>query len=262
MSEPLIQLARDSRNVVTATMNRPEKNNAYNGALLQALTGALASSRNDDAVRALVVRGAGKHFQAGADLDWIGALSKQDSAANRAASALTSNTMKALFEFPVPTIALIQGACIGGGTGIAASCDIVIAEENAVFAISEARWGMIASIIFPQLVQAIGLRHARRYALSCERFDATQAKLMGFVHEVVNPGGLDVALEALLASLLRAGPEALRESKRLLLAHPDVQWHELEAAHAKARQSAEAAEGIMSFKQRRDPSWFSPTDLP
>ena len=124
--------------------------------------------------------------------------------------------MRDLNAFPVPTVALIHGACIGGGTGIAASCDVVIASER-VFAVAEVKWGAHASPIFPQLIAAMGVRHLRRYAATAERFDALRAKEIGFVHEVCQVGGLDAALATVVDSIMLNGPKAVRRSKALAL---------------------------------------------
>ena len=184
MSNPVVLCETDRRGVATVTLNRPEVNNAYNAEVVQALLDIFTGLAAERAVRVVVIRGKGRHFQAGADLKWLQEIGRMDAEANRATSLKTASAMRGLNEMSKPTVALVHGACVGGGTGIVASCDIVIAERSATFAISEARWGMAATIIFPQLNAAIGIRQVRRYALTCERFDAERALSLGLVHEL------------------------------------------------------------------------------
>jgi methylglutaconyl-CoA hydratase len=229
--------------------------------MVAALAEAVARLGGDDAVRVIVIRGRGRHFQAGADLEWLAEVSRQDPAANLAVSRRTADAMRGLHELEKPTVALVQGACIGGGTGIVAACDVVIAERGAYFAISEARWGMTATIIFPQLAAAIGIRHLRRYALSCERFDAARAQALGLVHEVCEPGGLDAAAAPVIEGLLQAAPGAIRISKRSALRAAGAlldpaELERLIEEHSARRQSAEAEEGLRSFAEKRPGSWY------
>lgn len=247
--------------VGTLTLNRPAVNNAYDGSLLAAIQAGVEGLAADPAARVIVVRGNGRHFQAGADLTWLRTIAAQDPAANLAASRATAQAMRALNEIGKPVLALVQGACIGGGTGLIASCDIVIAESTATFSISEARWGLTASIIFPQLVAAIGLRQVRRYALTCETLDARHAQAIGLVHEVCEPGRLDAAAAPLVAGLLRAAPGAVSVSKASAMRCaeallPAEAWQALETEHALRRQSTEAAHGLESFGTRRNPPWW------
>lgn len=251
----------DRRGVATVTLNRPEVNNAYNGELIEGLIAAVNRVAGDPRVRVAVVRGAGRHFQAGADLKWIEEVSRADERTNREVSRRTAEAMRGLNELAKPTVALVQGACIGGGTGLVASCDIVIAERSATFAISEARWGLTAAIIFPQLVAAIGLRQVRRYALTCERIGAERAAAIGLVHEVCEPGALDAAAAPAIEGLLKAGPEALAASKRSAMRAagallPAAEFERLVEEHAARRRSAEAAEGLRSFAEKREARWY------
>lgn len=244
----------------TLTLDRPMVNNAYDGALLRSVSDGIGRLAADATVRVIVIRGNGRHFQAGADLAWLRQVAGEDEAANLAASRETAQAMRQLNEVAKPVVALVQGSCIGGGTGLIASCDIVIAESSATFAISEARWGLSAAIIFPQLVAAIGLRQVRRYALTCEAFDARRAQELGLVHEVCEPGRLDAAAAPIILALLRTAPEALAASKAAALrcagAMPtEDEWRALEREHATRRRSPEAAEGLASFSTRQQPSW-------
>ncbi len=263
MSNAIVLCATDRRGVATVTLNRPEVNNAYNGEVVQALLDTFTGLAADPAVRVVVVRGNGRHFQAGADLKWLQEIGRMDAKANRATSLKTASAMRGLNDMNKPTVALVHGACVGGGTGIVASCDIVIAERTATFAISEARWGMAATVIFPQLNAAIGIRQVRRYALTCERFDAERALSLGLVHEVCAPGQLDAAAAPVIDGLLKAGPQAIALTKRSAMISAgalmsDAEFERLVAEHAAKRQTPEAAEGLQSFVEKREASWYVP----
>ena len=140
MSEPVILLERDDNHVATVTLNRPEVNNAYDRNVIEPLRAGWQRWRKTD-LRALVLRGNGRHFQAGVDLKFQSELAAMSAEENEAVSQLLTELMRDLNAFPVPTIALVHGACIGGGTGFAASCDVVIASEDAFFAVAEVKWG-------------------------------------------------------------------------------------------------------------------------
>ncbi len=176
MSSSSVLWQLDPRGVATITFNRPEVNNAYNDEFIAGVLSSMDALGKEANLRVAVLRGAGKHFQAGADLKWIRSLAERSAEDNLAASRDTASAVRRLNELPVPTVALVQGACFGGGTGIVAACDIVIAADNALFSIAETRWGLIASIIIPQLADAIGVRQVRRYAQTGERFDAHEAR--------------------------------------------------------------------------------------
>ncbi|MCP5150873.1 MAG: enoyl-CoA hydratase/isomerase family protein [Ectothiorhodospiraceae bacterium] len=251
----------DARGIAHVTLNRPHVNNAYDGALIEGLLRGIDAIAADPRVRLVVIRGNGRHFQAGADLAWINALGKLGPDENREASRRTARAVLGLDGLDKPTLALVHGGCFGGGVGMLCACDVVIASEDAIFAITEARWGLAATIIVPQLVAALGIRDVRRYALTCERFDARRALEIGLVHEVCPTGGLEAAAAPVIESLLRCGPDALALTKRLCRedAHLDLSDEHLErlvALHSDKRRSAEAAEGTASFLEKRDPSWY------
>jgi methylglutaconyl-CoA hydratase len=250
----------DERGVATITFNRPEVYNAYNGALISGLLStydALATK----ALRAVVISGKGKNFQAGADINWLDAVRRSSPQENLDASRMTAEAVQRLNLLPVPTVALVQGACFGGGTGIVSACDIVIAADNAMFSIAEVKIGVAGTIIIPQLNDAIGLRQVRRYALTGERFDAKEALRIGLVHEVVPLAELAAAGERIVGNLLSCGPEAVTQTKLCAL---QSAWSHLDEAafsalietHAIKRQSAEAAEGFAAFREKRPPNWL------
>jgi methylglutaconyl-CoA hydratase len=250
----------DARGVAAVTLNRPEVNNAYNGELIQGLLAALDALGGTRGLRAVVIRGNGRHFQAGADLKWIDAVRTASLEENIRVSRATAEAVQRLNLAPVPTIALVQGACFGGGTGLVAACDVVIAADNATFSIAEVRWGLTAAIIIPQLNDALSVRQLRRYALTGERFGAEEARRIGLVHEVVPLAELEAAGERVVAHVLENGPEAIAETKSQVLRSAfsdldDAAFARLVESHAAKRRSAEAAEGLKSFAEKRPASW-------
>jgi methylglutaconyl-CoA hydratase len=250
----------DGRGVATVTLNRPEVNNAYNGELIEGLLAALDALGSAKGLRAVVIRGNGRHFQAGADLKWIDAVRTSSREENVRVSRATAEAVARLNRVAVPTVALIQGGCFGGGTGVAAACDVVIAADNAVFSIAEVRWGLTAAIIVPQLNDAIGVRQLRRYGLTGERFNAEEARRIGLVHEVVPLAELAAAGERVVGHVLENAPGAIAETKALTLqqAFDDLDaaaFAALVESHAAKRQSDEAAEGLASFAEKRAAKW-------
>ena len=181
-------------------------------------------------------------------------------AENDKASRLTAEAVDRFNRLPVPTVVLIQGFCVGGATGLVAAADVAIAATDAKFAISEVRWGLTAAIIVPQLVDAIGARQLRRYALTSERFGAEEARRIGLVHEVVPAAELEAKGEAIIAALLENGPRAIAETKACTLDHAEGRigggvLAGLIDAHSRKRQSDEAREGLASFAEKRAARW-------
>lgn len=261
MTNDTVLWAVDRRGVATVTLNRPQVNNAYNGDLIEGLHAAMDALGGSAGLRIVVLRGNGRHFQAGADLAWISAVAGQSPAENEAVSRRTAEAIRRLDTCPVPTLALIQGGCFGGGTGIAAACDVVVASQDAIFSISETRWGLMAGIILPQLCQAMGLRQVRRYALTGERFGADEARRLGLVHEVCPTGELTQAGDRIIDAVLMNAPVATTATKLRALAAArafvdDGALRDLIDEHARTRQQEEAREGLASFKEKRKPAWY------
>jgi len=260
--EPRILVDTDARGVATVTLNRADKNNAYDGAMVEALHQGAAQLAADDAVRVVVLRGNGRCFQAGADLNWVSEVSDGTAEHSEVMTRLTAEAMHRLDACPKPTIALVHGACFGGGTGILASCDVVIASEETVFSIAEVRWGLAPAVIVPQLAASIGIGNARRYALSAERFDAATAKTLGLIHEVCPTGGLDEAAAPIIDAFLMNGPEAIAATKAMLRAAAvgtTTDGADMDALiddSAARRQGPEAKEGLASFREKRNPAWY------
>lgn len=263
MADPVL-LEVDDRGVATVTLNRPDVNNAYDEAMLRgvhaAVDAAEASLSTRAPVRCVVLRGTGRHFQAGADLRWLTSVRAGTPEDNLAASELTGSAVCRLSHLDVPVVALVQGACFGGGTGVLAAADVVLCGEDSVFSIAEVRWGLHASIILPQLADAIGPRQVRRYALTGERFDAAEAHRIGLVHEVVPRESLESRGAEVVQAILASGPGAVSTTKRLArelswTSVDDATFADLVTEHSEARQSAEAAEGLAAFADKRPPAW-------
>ncbi len=260
MSDDPVLWNLDARGVATVTLNRPQVNNAYNGAMIHGIHTAMDTLGAKSNLRVVVLKGNGKHFQAGADLTWINAARAGTPEDNLVVSRATASAVDRLNRLPVPVVALVQGGCFGGGTGIVSACDVVIAADNALFSITEVRWGLHASIIFPQLNDAIGVRQVRRYALTGERFGAEEARRIGLVHEVVPLADLAARGEKIVAALLENAPGALAKTKQHILEHA---WGGFDAwtldaliqSHSDQRQTAEAAEGLASFAEKRSAKW-------
>jgi methylglutaconyl-CoA hydratase len=252
----------DQRGVATVTLNRPEVNNAYDVGLIGGVLAAIAELGGEPSLRVVVLKGNGRHFQAGADLKWINDVRPKSPGENEAVSQATFEAVQRLNRLPIPTVALVQGGCFGGGTGVISACDVVIAADNAVFSITEVRWGLTAAIIIPQLCDAIGVRQVRRYALTGERFGAQDARRIGLVHEVVPLAELEASGEKVVEQLLANGPEALAETKALAMESSfggmrveHEGYARLVRMHAARRQSAEASEGLASFAEKRAADW-------
>ena len=261
MSEGVVLTSIDSRGIAEVILNRPERNNAYNGTMIDELIESFISLHNNDDVRVVLIRGNGKHFQGGADLEWLKEIGKLNKEENIEVSRKTASAIKGLTEFPKPTIAMIHGGCFGGGTGIAAAADIVVASEDAIFSIAEARWGVMAGIIIPHLNASIGVRNVRRYALTCERFNAHEAKNIGLVHQICKTGELNDAVKSIIESLLMCAPIALEMTKKRALIESglilsDDKFEELILEHSQKRMTSEATEGLNSFLEKRVASWY------
>jgi methylglutaconyl-CoA hydratase len=261
MTEDVVLLDVDDRGVATVTLNRPEVGNAYNAAMLDGLINGLQRLAGDASVRCLVIRGAGKHFQAGADIRWLNEVAQYPPTENFAASLATTRAMQLLNEFPKPTIALVHGACFGGGVGIVCCVDVAFATPDALFGITEVRVGVSPTPISTHMVNAIGLRQTRRYALTGERFDAREAERIGLVHEIVAEAEIERKLAGVLEAIFLSGPDAVAMTKRSFLGANGLLLNEREMtllAHEgwTQRASAEGHEGTSAFREKRRPAWY------
>jgi len=261
MTTDIVSLVIDPRGVATVTLNRPEVGNAYNSAMLEALIGGLEQLGKDPAVRCLIVRGAGRHFQAGADIRWLGEVAHYPPEENFAASLATTRAMQLLNEFPKPTIAVVHGACFGGGCGIVCCVDVAFATPDAQFGITEVRVGVAPTPISTHMVNAIGLRHTRRYALTGERFGAAEAMRIGLVHEVVVADAMEAKVAEVVDAIFLSGPNAIAMTKRSFLGANGLLLDDRQVAMLShegwtQRHSAEGLEGTTAFREKRKPSWY------
>jgi methylglutaconyl-CoA hydratase len=246
--------AVDRRGIATLTFNRPEKGNSYNGAMLDTLHDEVARLGADPAVRAIVLRGNGKHFSAGAE---VGAAGKEKPRSSIPGVCLALDTV------PKPAIALVHGACIGGAVALISCCDVVIATNNAFFSLPEVRLGFAPGPLIPFFLRAIDPRSLRRYLLSGERFAAEEALRIGLVHQLCAAEVADAALAAVIDEMLHAGPGAAAHAKQLLRRLTQVPIStelltELQHEFDQRLNSSEAVEGRASFREKRKPRWFPP----
>ena len=250
----------DARGVATVTMNRPELHNAFDDLMIQALTSEFLRLNADPQVRVVLLAASGKSFSAGADLNWMRRMADYSLEENLADSMALAGLMRTLYGLSKPTIALVQGAAYGGGVGLVACCDIVLATDQATFCLSEVKLGLIPAVISPYVMEAIGSRAARRYFLTAERFDAIEAQHLGLVHELVAVEDLRARGESLAALLIQNGPLALSAVKRLVAALTrtpidDAMIADTARRIADIRSSDEGKDGVGAFLQKRPPAW-------
>lgn len=249
----------DARGVATVTLNRPEIHNAFNDLVIAELTGIFRRLGHDPAVRVIVLRGNGKSFSAGGDLNWMRRMAGYSREENFADAVDLATMLRTLNECSKPTLAVIHGHCFAGAVGLVAACDIAIAADPVQFALTEVRLGLIPATIGPYVVAAMGARACRRYFLTAERFGVAEAHRLGLVHEVVGLDGLDAAAERHIANLLSGGPLALAAAKELIRAVDgpvtDAMVADTAARIADARSGAEGREGLTSFFDKRQPGW-------
>jgi methylglutaconyl-CoA hydratase len=246
--------------VLWLVLDRPEVGNALDPSLIDGVKTALAAAAADDAVRAIVLTGAGKHFSAGADLNYMKSMRGASAAENEADARRTQAEFAAIAESPKPVVARVQGAARGGGVGLLAAADVVVAAATASFVFTEVRLGIIPAIIAPFVVARTGTALARRLFLTGESFTAEQAASFGLVDHVVEADGLDAAVDKVAGELRRGGPQALREVKRLLAdltaASPGEAAGITAARIATLRASVDGQEGMSAFLEKRAPRWI------
>lgn len=250
--------------VVRITLNRPERHNAFDETLIAELTQAFEALREDEAVRVVVLQGAGKSFCAGADLNWMGKMVNYTFAENLEDARALARMFEVIDHCPKPVVGRVHGAAIGGGAGLVAVCDIAIATPNTQFGFSEVKLGLIPAVITPYVMRKIGYGNARALFVSGERFDAETALRIGLIHRLVPDEQLDAIVEATVRNLLQNGPNAMAAAKMLLhaaLVLPADELRSLTIARiAELRVSEEGQEGIRAFLEKRKPNFAE--DLP
>lgn len=255
-----LELEFDPRGFATLWLNRPEKNNAFNAQMIRELIIALDRVQGDASVRFLVLRARGKHFSAGADLAWMQESANLDYNTNQGDARELGELMYNLAKLKLPSLAVVQGAAYGGALGLISCCDMAIGTDDAQFCLSEVKIGLAPAVISPFVIQAIGERHARRYALTAERFNGTRAREIGLLAESYPASELEQQVQHWIDNLLLNSPQAMRVSKDLLreVGHGELTpalRRYCENAIARIRVSQEGQEGLRAFLQKREPAW-------
>lgn len=246
--------------VVRVMLNRPEVRNAFNDGVIAELTAVFRGLSAEKDLRAVVLGGHGKTFCAGADLTWMRAMADYTWEENRQDAQALADMLWSIYSCPVPVVGRIHGDCFGGGVGLAAVCDILVAADVAGFCLSEARVGLLPGTISPYVIRALGEQASRRYFVTAERFGAAQAQALGFVHAVCLSEELDAKLDEIVAAIVANGPMAVRGCKELVqdVAHKpiDASLRDMTARRiADIRASDEGREGVQAFLQKRKPGW-------
>jgi methylglutaconyl-CoA hydratase len=251
----------DSRGIARVILNNPDKHNAFDDQMIIQLTEAFEAVATNSDVRIMLLQSEGKSFSAGADLGWMKRMARYSYQQNLSDTHALAAMLKALHQMPIPTIARVQGAAFGGALGLISCCDIAVASSKASFALSEVKIGLVPSTISPYVIAAIGERHAKRYFMTAERFDANTALQISLVHEAVEERFLDDKVEQLITMILSNGPEAVVAAKQLVFAisgkaiNSSLIEHTCEVI-AGIRVSAQGQEGLNAFLDKRKPHWL------
>jgi methylglutaconyl-CoA hydratase len=247
----------DTRRVVRITLDRPERKNAFDAELIADLTAAIL--KVDPAARAVVLQSEGDAFCAGADIDWMRGMADFSLEENIAESRALAGMFRAIYDLPMPVVARVQGAAIGGGAGLVAVTDIAVASTAATFAFTETRLGILPAVVSPYMVRKIGPAHTTALFVTGLRFDALRALEIGLVEAVEEPPDLDARVTSLVAAIVAGGQQAVSSAKRLVR---DVEGRDLDDVTdltidriARTRVSAEGQEGMRAFLEKRDPRW-------
>ncbi len=259
-NDDLVQIDATADGVVFVTINRPQKKNAFDAATIAALYEAFETLQGADRVRVVFIRGAGGTFSAGADLNWMRDAADWSESDNRDDAMGLAKMLKALHDVPALTVALVEGAAMGGGAGIVAACDMAVAVEGTRFAFSEVKLGLIPATIAPYVIEAVGARRARQLFLTANIFDADYAAHAGLIDMVLPEGSVDEFISMLTDSLSANAPGAMGDAKRLVndVAGEDIDNRLLEETAkriARARVSPEGQEGVRAFLDKRAPNW-------
>jgi methylglutaconyl-CoA hydratase len=256
-----LKITRRAPGVAQLNMARPAVFNAFDETMIGEMDAAFEQLIKDPEVRVIVLAGEGKHFSAGADLQWMQRASAATREWNLQDARRFAGMLARIDTSHKPVVARVQGAALGGGVGLACACDIAIAADMATFAVSEAKFGILPAVIGPYLINAVGKRQARRLALTTERIGASEAAQMGMVHQVVAAAELDAAVDRAVANLLIGGPTAHGEIKRLFaqLAVGPVTAEAIELTAqtiSRVRGTDEAREGFAAFLGKRPATWI------
>lgn len=261
MDYQTLEIQRDGH-VATVWMNRPDVRNAFNEQSIAELTQVFRALDADRAVRTVVLAARGPAFCAGADLNWMKRMADYSEDENCADAQALATMLHVIYDCSKPTVARVQGDCYAGGMGLVAACDIAIVADGVEFCLSEVKLGLIPATIAPYVMRAMGERAAHRYFLTAERFSASEAQRIGFVHEAVPVAELDAVVQRMTDHLGAGSPHALDECKRLLR---EIGGETIDAALISdtarrigaIRVSPQGREGIRSFLEKRKPSWLT-----
>ena len=261
MTNSAIQYDLNPNGVATITLCRPDIHNAFDETVVAALTEAFKKAGSDESVRTVVLASTGKSFCAGGNIDWMRRMAAYTFEENQRDGELLADMLRQLNVLPKPTIARVQGPAYGGGVGLIACCDIVVASPAANLCFSEAKIGMIPATISPYVVRAMGERAARRYFMTAELISAARGKELGLISELVEASELDSVINNIVESVLKNGPRAIRESKRLVFdvserVINDDLMVETAKRIAETRDSSEGREGLTAFLEKRKPRWI------
>jgi len=245
--------------IARVALNRPEIHNAFNEVMIAELLEVFQKLKDDEKLRVVILTGEGKSFCAGADIHWMKKMKNYTYEENVEDALALANLMYEMFSFPKPLVGRINGAAIGGGTGLVSVCDIVVAAEDAKFSFSEVKIGLVPACISPYILNRVGFTKANMLFLTGERFDAHRALNVGLVDEVVPLSILDSRVDKLAEQLISSGPQALATAKKLLrdiphMAMEEKRRHSAEVL-AKLRISDEGQEGLAAFLEKRKPNW-------
>ncbi len=255
--EPLLHNITDG--ICTIVFNRPEKRNAFDDQIIEQLTDLLLKINEDDGIRVVIIRSCGKHFSAGADLNWMKKMATFTTEQNKADALSLATLLKTLNELRKPTIALVNGRAMGGACGLVACCDIVIAAHEAAFCFSEVKLGLIPATIAPYIIRSIGYSATRRYFISAELISANKAVDIGLAHLLADTEQLINTGETLARAIMQNGPMAVSAAKELVNHLSPINEEMINTTAellADIRASAEAQEGLQAFLQKQSPSWI------
>lgn len=261
MTEPTVLFDIDADGIARITLNRPEVHNAFDDQVITSLLDCLDRIHAESDVRAAVIRSNGRHFSAGADLNWMKRMATLNYEDNLADAGELAKLMSMLNTLPVPVLTVVQGAAYAGALGLICCSDYTLASDRATFCVSEVKLGLSPAVISPYVIAVIGQRAARRYFLSAEVFDVEEAHRLGLATEVVAESDLLERAEAILSNWCAMGPQALGETKALIRRVSSMLDEETiaftQALIARVRVSDEGQEGLTAFFEKRAPGWQS-----
>lgn len=247
--------------IASITIDRPDLHNAFNEVVITELTNAMLELGERNDVRVVILRSEGKSFCAGADIHWMKRMVDYSVEENIADATEMAQMLRAIRECPKPVIARVHGACIGGGVGLAAACDVSVAVKDAVFCLSEVKLGILPAVISPYVLEKIGPGHMRRYAVTAERFDGEEARRIGLISDCVDDtSALDAWIAKVAKITMGNGPEAVAACKRVLQeVNAAPAWDDKQQLTVKyiaeRRVSAEGQDGLKAFLEKRKPGW-------